>query len=71
MRNSSSLVEAIKVHDLSGRAMISLDVESLFASVYFMETVDFISNYLINNDIKNEIPVVKIKDVIHRCTLGV
>lgn len=51
--------------------MCSLDVSSLFTNVPLFETVDFICDYIIDNNITIPIPTSALKELLLRCTFNI
>ncbi|VDN11059.1 unnamed protein product [Dibothriocephalus latus] len=57
--------------NLNGLIMLSLDVSSLFTNVPVTETVDFICEFLVANQIEVGIPTAALKKLLIKCTLNV
>ncbi|CAL8069407.1 unnamed protein product [Calicophoron daubneyi] len=51
--------------------MISFDVTSLFTNVPVLETVEYICDYMLENNISVGVPTRKLKELLLRCTMNV
>ncbi|BHF66756.1 hypothetical protein SprV_0200977800 [Sparganum proliferum] len=70
-RDTFEFIDDIKDLNLNGMMMFSLDVSSLFTNVPVTETVDYICEFLSNNQHEIGIPTKTLKELLLRCTLNV
>ena len=71
VRDTFDCIERISTQTLTGKAMASLDVSSLFTNVPLMETVDYICEMIEHNNLQIGLPTPYLKELILRCTMNV
>ncbi|VDK44937.1 unnamed protein product [Dibothriocephalus latus] len=64
-------IDDVKDVNLSGMLMLSLDVSSLFPNVPVTETVDYICEYLVTNQLEIGLPTNALKELLLKFTLNV
>ena len=71
IKDTFHCLEAIKEINIRDKLLFSLDVQSLFTNIPLLETVDYLCDFIQNQNINVGIPVMQLKELILRCTMNV
>ena len=71
LRDTFQFTDYLKNDDIRNRQMFSLDVVSLFTNVPLIETIEYICQHIQECNISIPIPLVKLKELLLRCTFNV
>ena len=71
LRDTFEFVAAIQDMEVDNRKMCSFDVSSLFTNVPLTETVEYICQFVTENNIPLPFQTSTLKELILRCTLGI
>ncbi|CAI2738781.1 unnamed protein product [Dicrocoelium dendriticum] len=71
LKDSFEFVELVRDRNVTDLTMCSLDVASLFTNVPLFETINYICDYIDQNQISIGIPTVGLKELLLRCTFNI
>ncbi|CAH8631278.1 unnamed protein product [Schistosoma rodhaini] len=64
-------VGSIKIMNINGKTMLSLDIASLFPNVSLTETIEYIREQVLEKETEIPIPVSKVKELLLKCTMNI